>query len=111
MIKKILPVILSAALISGLLASCAKTPENEPNAPLLTETTTQLVTDTSSFKLSYSKSDSLNPFKSETLNNQVLEDLVFDSLFVIDESCTAQPEIAGSYSYKDSVTLLVTIPS
>lgn len=112
MIKKIFSVLLCAVITAFVFTGCSKkTPESTTNAPLVTQSTTKLVTDTTSFKLSYSKSDSLNPFKSETLNNQVLQNLVFDSLFVIDESYNAQPQIAGSYSYKDKTALIVTIPS
>ena len=113
MMKKPLAVILAAVLITLVLTSCkAKT---EPGAvvttaaPVSETTTVKPGIDISSFKLSYSKSDSLNPFKSETLNNQVVQNLVFESLFTLDESYEAQLQLAESYEYTDSETLLVNL--
>ena len=111
--KKPIAVILAAVLITLVLTSCkAKT---EPGAvvttaaPVSETTTVKPGIDISSFKLSYSKSDSLNPFKSETLNNQVVQNLVFESLFTLDESYEAQLQLAESYEYTDSETLLVNL--
>jgi peptide/nickel transport system substrate-binding protein len=110
MTKRYLSIILSAVLIISIFSACSSQQTTDDHK-LVTQTTTEIVTDTTSFKLSYSQSDSLNPFESETLNNQILEELVFDSLFILDESFEAQPSIATSYSYTDSKTLVVTIPS
>ena len=110
--KRILALLLAACLAALTLSSCAK--GAAPSAQDGTTTTapiTEIQEDSSMFKLSYTKADSLNPFESETLNNQVLQNLVFESLFVLDESYEAQPQLASSYSYQDSTTLLVTIPS
>jgi peptide/nickel transport system substrate-binding protein len=110
MTKKYLSIILSVVLIISIFTACTSQQTTE-EYKLVTQTTTEIVTDTTSFKLSYSQSDSLNPFESETLNNQILEELVFDSLFTLDENFEAQPNIATSYSYTDNKTLVVTIPS
>lgn len=113
MIKKhtAIPVILIFITVL-FFSSCSteKQSENSISAPSV-KTTAAVETDSSSFKLSYSKSDSLNPFSADTLNNQVIHDLVFDSLFTLDESYNLQPEIASGYNYSDSLTLKVTIPS
>jgi peptide/nickel transport system substrate-binding protein len=110
MTKKYLSLILSIVLIISIFTACSATQQSDERK-LVTQTTTEIVTDTTSFKLSYSQSDSLNPFESQTLNNQIVEELVFDSLFTLDESYETQPNIATSYSYTDSKTLEVTIPS
>ena len=111
MTKRCLSVLLVAVVIMSVLSACAqKAPVNNAHK-LVTEATTERTTDTMSFKLSYSQSDSLNPFESKTLNNQVVENLVFDSLFAPDESFEAQPSIATSYKYTNSTSLVVTIPS
>lgn len=107
--KRILSLALAMAMIVLLFSGC-KDNSNTDEHRLITQTTTAVIKDTGSFKLSYSQSDSLDPFKSKTLNNQVLEDLVFDSLFTMDENYEPQPQIAGSYAYTDSKTLSVTIP-
>lgn len=111
MIKRFLSVAVAMCLIVCMLTACASKNDVKPsNSNLVTEATTEIVTDTDSFKLSYSQSDSLNPFESKTLNNQVVQDLVFDSLFIMDEGYNAEPQIATGYSYTDNKTLVVTIP-
>ena len=111
MTKKYLSVLLCAVLIVSVFAACSSNKNDGEDHTLVTETTTQLATDETGFKLSYSQSDSLDPYKTKTLNNQVVQTLVFDSLFVLDGSFEAQPSIATSYSYENGKTLNVTIPS
>lgn len=112
MTKKYLSLAMAIIIIASLFSSCSGGGQNnEPEHKLVTETTTAFATDSSNFKLSYSQSDSLNPYKSDTLNNQILETLVFDSLFIVDENFEAEPSIASSYSYLDDKTLIVTFPS
>ena len=101
---------MAAVILAGVFTACSSDKKDiSENYTLLTQATTEITKDTTSFKLSYSQSDSLDPFKSETLNNQIVQDLVFDSLFTIDESYEVQPSIAGSYSYTDIRTLVVTL--
>lgn len=50
-------------------------------------------------RLSYSKSDSLNPYFAQSLNNQTLFPLIYNSLFTLDQSYTAQNSLASSFSY------------
>lgn len=110
MTKKILSFLMAAVILAGVFTACSSDKKDiSENYTLLTQATTEITKDTTSFKLSYSQSDSLDPFKSETLNNQIVQDLVFDSLFTIDESYEVQPSIAGSYSYTDIRTLVVTL--
>lgn len=111
MIKRIALCLLAAALAAVSLSACSAAQEEEGSTQPATQVETEIAQDTSSFKLSYSKPDSLNPFESETLNNQIVQNLVFDSLFVLDEAYEAQPSIASGYSYTDSTTLEVTIMS
>ena len=111
MIKKYLSLLLVLVIIASSLSACAQSTKPDESTQTTAETITGIVQDSSSFKLSYTKSDSLNPYKTTTLNNQVVENLVFESLFVLDESYEAQPQLAGSYSYEDSETLIVTIPN
>lgn len=110
MTKKVLSIILSALLLAAIFGGCQKSEKNESGPVLITEQAHKVSTDTTSFKLSYSQSDSLNPYKSQTLNNQVVQDLVFESLFTLDENFNAVPCIATSYTYTDSTTLRVTMP-
>lgn len=110
--KRALALILCVCALTSMLSACSSNDNGgaEENVNLVTQTTTEIAKDSDSFKLSYSQSDSLNPFQSKTLNNQVIQDLVFDSLFVLDEGFNAEPSIASGYSYNDSKTLTVTIP-
>ncbi|MDE7124753.1 MAG: ABC transporter substrate-binding protein, partial [Eubacterium sp.] len=67
-------------------------------------------TDDTTFKLSYTQSDSLNPYECITQNNQLLAQLVFESLFNLDENYKSSLNLASSYRYTNSKTLEVTIP-
>ncbi|MBE6816890.1 MAG: ABC transporter substrate-binding protein [Ruminococcaceae bacterium] len=111
MTKKYLSVLLAAVLMASLFSACAQQKGGGEAHTLVTETTTAIATDTTGFKLSYSQSDSLNPYRTKTLNNQVVETLVFDSLFVPDDNFEAQPSIAMGYAYENGTTLNVTITS
>ena len=111
MTKKYLSVLFAMVIIFTAFSACSGHTDDGAVRTIITETTTEHLTDTTGFKLSYSQSDSLNPFKTKTLNNQIVETLVFDSLFVPDENFEAQPSIATGYAYEDDTTLSVTIPS
>lgn len=112
MTKKYLSIIISVVLIACILASCTSNQQSDgEGVTLVTQTTTAIAEDTTSFKLSYSQSDSLNPYESTTLNNQVLQTLVYESLFTINSNFEAEPMLASGFVYKDSATLSVTIPS
>ncbi|MCR5207353.1 MAG: ABC transporter substrate-binding protein [Eubacterium sp.] len=110
MIKKLTAVLLTILICVLSLSACTA---DKPVQPAVTTETAEESSvrsvDASGFKLSYSKSDSLNPFESETLNNQVLETLVFESLFILDETWEAQALLAESYEYTDSETLVVKL--
>lgn len=109
--KRLLCVITAAVLIVSVFSSCSAVGKNESEHKLVTQSSTKFVEDSTNFKLSYSQSDSLNPYKSQTLNNQILQELVFDSLFTVDENYDVQPSVATSYAYTNGKTLVVTIPS
>ena len=113
MIKRFTAALLAVVMLTAVFTSCAKKPKNAANTVTTPVNTAKsdIETDSSSFKLSYSKSDSLNPYESNTLNNQVLGNLVFESLFRLDEGYKLVPELAVGYSYADPVTIKVTIPS
>lgn len=108
MTKRCLAILLALAMAVSVLSACSKQ-ENPADKLIITEAQTQIAEDTTSFKLSYSQSDSLNPFESKTLNNHIVQNLVFESLFVLDESYEAEPCIATGYSYTDTKTMVVTI--
>lgn len=110
MTKRITALICVVGIICSCFFGCSKaTPQSQQ--PIINQDTAEIVSDTTSFKLSYTQSDSLNPYESDSLNNHIVQDLVFESLFRIDEGFEAQPEIASSYAYTDSKTLKVTIVS
>ncbi|MDD6276398.1 MAG: ABC transporter substrate-binding protein, partial [Clostridia bacterium] len=60
--------------------------------------------------LPYLRSDSLNPYEAEQLINQNLDLLLYDSLFTVDNSFKAIPQIAESYS-ADEKTITVILKS
>ncbi len=108
--KKTIIIFLCVAFAASVLTACSSDASGN-------ETETQPKTvhaipkDDTSFKLCYTQSDSLNPYKCETQNNQILSQLVFESLFCIDDSYKADRNIAEKYEYPNSTTLSVTIPS
>lgn len=54
------------------------------------------------YVIPYLRSDSLNPYKAENEINQSLTTLMYDSLFQIDNSFKAVPQIAESYIQNDN---------
>ncbi len=112
MAKKYLSILLSIVLIASTLCACSSKTQNNIETPIIAQSQQgQIEKDPTSFKLSYSQSDSLNPFVSKTLNNQILQTLVYDSLFKLNNSYDVEPMLATGYTYKDAYTLVVTIPS
>ena len=111
MAKRITALILAAILVALSLTACSGMENNDETTtnPAVIESETVIPEDPSTFKLSYTQSDSLNPFEAQTLNNQVLSQLVFESLFDLDDNYKASLNIASSYEYTDSTTLQVGI--
>jgi len=109
--QKIFAVILSLIIISTIFTACtAETPKpEETTAQVVNDSSAIIPEDNSTFKLSYTQSDSLNPFEATTQNNQILCQLVFESLFKLDENYKSALNIAASYNYSDSKTLNVAI--
>lgn len=106
--KRCAALLLAIVTIVVMLSACKNA--DKPTPPqIITEAPIQIAEDTTSFKLSYSQSDSLNPFESRTLNNHVMQNLIFESLFMLDESYTVQPIIATGYAYTDTNTMVVNI--
>lgn len=100
--------LLCVAFIASVLTACSsKAPSEEPETTQKISST--IPKDDTSFKLCYTQSDSLNPYECETENNQIISQLVFESLFDIDENYKASLNIAEKYEYPNSKTLRVTI--
>ena len=57
--------------------------------------------------LPYLRSDSLNPYEAEQLINQNLDLLLYDSLFTVDNSFKAIPQIAESYSTEEKTITVI----
>lgn len=102
--------ILAAVILALCLTACSESESGETQTnPAIIEQETVIREDNSTFKLSYTQADSLDPFAARTLNNQVLSQLVFESLFDLDENFKASLNIASSYEYEDRKTLVVGI--
>lgn len=54
------------------------------------------------YTVPYLRSDSLNPYKAENDINISLTTLMYDSLFAVDNTFKAVPQIAESYTHKDT---------
>lgn len=111
--KKLTAIILAIIMIATTFISCStsKNPTEITKTPVNEESEGSIPLDDTTFKLSYTQSDSLNPFESTTLNNQVLFQLVFESLFDLDDNFKSNLNIASSYEYTDKYNLKVTIKS
>ncbi len=105
--KRIIAFVTAIVLLVTCLAGCSS--NNEDNVPNAAETTAAKKTDDGTFKLSYTQADSLDPFKAATQNNQILADLVFESLFDLTEGYEATTNIATGYAFTDSRTLRVDL--
>lgn len=109
--RKIFTIILALTIITLIFTACSAetaVPE-ETTAQPVNNDSTAVTEDNTTFKLSYTQSDSLDPFKSTTQNNQILSQLVFESLFKLDKNYKSTLNIASSYSYTDTKTLRVSI--
>lgn len=112
MAKRFFAITLALILIAATFSACSSSstePEETTAAP--TQQSEVIAEDNNTFKLSYTQADSLNPFDAVTQNNQVLDKLVFESLFNLDDNFKSSLNIASSYNYSDSTTLNVVITS
>ena len=93
--------VLALILVLMLLASCG----NSGNTDITTTTTqpttrpSEPVVITPDFRVGYIGSDSLNPYTASTAPNCAITRLMFDSLFVCDDSFEPQAVLAESYTY------------
>ena len=107
--KSILILLCFTLIVSVFTACSAEAPSEEIETTTEPKSISSIPKDDSSFKLCYTQSDILNPYECETQNNQTISQLVFESLFNIDEHFKASCNIAEKYEYPDSKTLRVTI--
>ncbi len=102
--------VLCVLILFGLFSSCSSQSDGtEQVTEAVSKRESYIPEDDSTFKLSYTQSDSLNPFDSITQNNQVLAQLVFESLFDLDDNFSATLNIASGYRYTDADVLEVTL--
>ena len=97
--------VLALVLVVLLFASCGNSDNTDEvtttTAP--TTATNQPVVITPDFKVGYIGSDSLNPFDASTAPNCAITKLMFDSLFVCDDSFAPQALLAQSYTFEDDI--------
>lgn len=105
--KSIIILLCVAFIVSVFTACSSKAPSGETETQ--PKSVSSIPKDDSSFKLCYTQSDSLNPYECETQNNQIISQLIFESLFNIDDNYKASCNIAEKYEYYNSTTIRVTI--
>lgn len=108
--RKLTALFLCIAFIVSAFAACSSEKDTQ-ELEVQPKNASFIPDDDTSFKLCYTQSDSLNPFECETQNNQILSQLVFESLFSVDNNYKASLNLAEKYEYPDSKTLMVTIPN
>ncbi len=93
-----------------MLASCSSTSDTDETTlnPQATTQPSGPSVITPDFRLGYNEQDSLNPFKTESAANCAVIKLMFDSLFVCNNSFEAVPLMAGEYE-KDGKTITVKL--
>lgn len=88
-----------------MLTSCNSAPPvDTTTAPSQEQTKSdEPVAITPDFKLGYNADDSLNPFEAETAANCAVTRLIFDSLFVCDNSFAPEALVAEKYEHSGEV--------
>lgn len=109
MTKRILAALLCILFVSAVFSACSSKDYGAVKSGAMPDIHT-IPEDNSSFVLSYTQTDSLNPYECKSQNNQILSQLVFESLFDIDENFKASLNLASGYRYTNSKLLEVTIP-
>lgn len=95
--KKLLALLLVAALAFGL-AACSKKSSTEPTSV------------SGSLRLPFCAEERIDPYGETASFNRLLSELVYESLFVIDESCMPVEQLADTYILEDK-TITVTLKS
>lgn len=110
--KKKLALIMVLVLLLLLFSSCKKKDDIIVNNVTVTADDGQVISINrdSVFKLPCTRSDSFNPFFAEMLNNQTLMTLMYEPLFCLDDTFTAQPVLAQSCTI-EKLTLTVRLKS
>ncbi len=83
------------------LIGCSDQPNNGSNNTN-SKTNSNISSNTKQVVLPYSAKDVLNPYTAETKQNQELSKLLFDSLFVLDESFSVINRLAKSYEFESN---------
>ncbi len=117
--KKIVSILLTAVVLVTVLSSCTAAgdtgdeaeEETDNSVEIVTDAEDTITTDDSTFKLSYTQSDSLDPYSSTTQNNIIVEQLVYEGLFTLDDNFNATPNIASGYEYTATNMIRVTVNS
>ena len=106
--KKLICVLLCITVAFCILSACKKN-ENEPSEPTTaeSETTEQTVTK-KGITLGYFEDKGFNPYKTDSPLNRNLLTLVYDSLFIVEDSYAVSPLIAESFTNEGN-KLTVTV--
>ncbi len=105
--KKYISAVLVLCLIFTLVG-CSKGKKDEPDVTETTEVETTQAPKERFITLGYYEEKSLNPFITESPANRKITTLIYDSLFITDESYAALPLIAES-SQRDGNSITVKI--
>lgn len=105
MIKKRIVKIIAAMCALVMLASCSSAPETQSTTlPSQAQTApNEPAPITPDFRLGYNADDSLNPFEAESAANCAVTRLLFDSLFICDESFAPVALVAEKYEHSGDV--------
>ncbi len=106
-VKKILALLLSAALLTGVLSACGGGSEEAAGELQLDDTVSgETLTAGASvdrvFSLAVNYAAGLNPITTRSSLNQMVDDLVYDRLFDVDENFNVTSRILSDWTYSKS---------
>lgn len=94
-IKRISALVMCLVIVLSLFGCKKEEPEHTSTEGIITDGGIDEV----GFTLPYLRSDSLNPFKATEEVNKSISTLLYDSLFAVDNSFKAVPQIAESFKF------------
>ncbi len=106
--KRLLPLVLAAALLLSC-SGCGKKDESAGSGGSDAQKEESVSNSDGLFTLNYSASAGMNPYTTTNVWNQVVGQLVYETLTEVDETYTAQPRLFTQWTTEDGVDWVFTV--
>ena len=106
--KRLLPLVLVAALLLSC-SGCGKKDESAGSGGSDAQKEESVSNSDGLFTLNYSASAGMNPYTTTNVWNQVVGQLVYETLTEVDETYTAQPRLFTQWTTEDGVDWVFTV--